>query len=102
LTAVASLVESHPWFHDWRVAADYVHVERRGRVTVIRREETCINCARLRVTLIDAKRWEQIGRKRYKRNVKIVRLSKAEYVKRKFLETTSWSKKELERLGLAA
>jgi hypothetical protein len=96
---IGSLVENHPYYHDWSMVGDFVHSERRGRITIVERRERCENCAKLRLTLIDVKRWEQIGRRRYRGNVKVIRLPKSEYLKTAWMKTTDWTKDDLARLA---
>lgn len=87
-----SLIEDHPYRHQWYKSTDYVHERNaRKRLVTVKRVEECEYCDTQRITLIDVLVWERKGYPYYKynRHQLIRRIEKADWVKREFLRTTS-------------
>ena len=87
-----SLVEDHPYRHQWYKSTDYVHTRNaRKRIIVIKRVQECEFCDTQKVTLIDVNVWERKGHPQYKYNRRQVirRIEKNEWLRREFLRTTS-------------
>ena len=92
--------EPHPWFHDWDVTGDFVHkATNRGKVKAIRRMERCPYCGKERRTVIDIPSWT-VRYRSYIGKVKVVRLTKPEYLKRAFMRSTPLTDEELTAMGL--
>lgn len=99
----ARTFENHPIFHDWYVHGDVILARRRGtrRPTLIQRRERCNNCPTEKLTKIDVALWVRVGNPRYiyDRTAVIVRVTKAAYLKQRFLETTDLPPEEREALA---
>lgn len=84
--------EPHPILHDFLVVNDQITERNSRRVpVVIKREERCDYCDTRRFTRIDVRRWEVIGSRqyRYPKGLQIERISKAEWLKKRFLDSTT-------------
>lgn len=86
----ATVIEQHPIYHAWHLSGDFVVARRGSRIIAVRREEKCDFCPTERHTAINTTTWTPIRRPRYKyvRNTVIVRMSKPDYRRDRFLATT--------------
>ncbi len=85
------VIEEHPIYHSWYLKGDYVTARNsRKRPIEVAREEQCKHCPTVRITKIDVNTWWRVGHSRYKyvKGVKIIRVTKEEYLKKEFLATT--------------
>ena len=95
-------VEPHPILHEFTVVNDEI-VERNSRKVplLIRREERCEHCPTRRFTRIDVYTWSIIGSRTYKydKTVEILRMSKAEWLRKQFILSTNLNGTDLSKLS---
>jgi hypothetical protein len=95
-------LEPHPILHEFTLVNDEI-VERNSRKVpvLIRREERCEYCGTLRITRIDVFRWQVLGSRQYKyvRGVKIIRMSKGEWLRKQFISNTNLSGTDIAKLA---
>lgn len=84
-----SLVEGHPYRHDWYTWTDYVHTRNSRKVlTVIKRVYDCSACNTHWVWIINVVKWERISAyHKYDKRQKIVRIGKSTWLKREIIKT---------------
>jgi hypothetical protein len=91
MTTYAEL-EPHPILHDFTIVNDLIAERNSRKVPVlIRREERCEYCNTQRFTRINVRQWTIVGSRqyRYPKDIKIVRISKAEWTKQQFMNSTT-------------